>query len=102
MSDAPEPETSEQNRLMGCSRSEFHHSVKALLPESGWTRNGESYRWEIGNGSVELEAGEQTVQRIASLELPRLNVVLRFRGVNEEAKAAFLRRFEIAFQRGGG
>ena len=36
------------------------------------------------------------------LELPRARVTIRFDGGSAQARASFLRRFEIAFQRGGG
>lgn len=91
-----------QTRIMGCSRAEFHHSVKALLNEREWQRSGECYRISLDGGWAEIEAGNESVRRIASLSLPSTQVHLRFFDVDDATTAAFLRRFEIAFQRGGG
>lgn len=89
-------------RTMGCSHKEFHHSIRSLLEGREWERLDEGYRLREGNGWVLIMPGPETVQRIASLHLPRTPVYLSFQGVDHEQRSSFLRRFDIAFQRGGG
>ena len=61
------------------------------------------------SATVHIDAGRLTLQwlplaprRIALLNLPRMAVRYRFEGVDEAARAAFMRHFDRYTQRGGG
>lgn len=89
-------------RVMGCSHPEFHRSVRSLLAGREWERGDGGYRLRAGAGWVSIVPGEESVRRIASLVLPLTPVTLEFVGLSMDERAEFLRRFDIAFQRGGG
>jgi hypothetical protein len=48
-------------------------------------------KWQLGEPRV-----------IAQVQMPRLCVSFRFAGVDEAARYAFMKRFDLYMQRGGG
>lgn len=56
----------------------------------------------LGTGTLTLRWQPLPPRRIALLVLPRLGVRFAFDGVPAPQRAAFLRRFDLATQRGGG
>lgn len=56
----------------------------------------------IGAGRLALRWQPLPPRRIALLALPRLEVHFEFSGLDAEARAAFLRHFDLTMQRGGG
>ena len=87
---------------MGLSHREFHHSIQPLMADRPWRRTDDTYRIAWDGGWVELTPGPERQRRMASLVLPRTEVVVRFQGIDADERRRFMRRFEIAFQRGGG
>jgi len=95
-------ETDRVERLMTLSERAFAHSIGALLPPGTAVDDGQV--------AIPLPAGQVTIAYDVlpslhigrSLELPRLRVVLTFTGAGQAERRAFLTRFDIAFQRGGG
>lgn len=89
-------------KTMALSRGEFEASVATLC--------GAACHWEGGHASVALGGGKVSIThrplapvRLGGLlELPRAEVTLAFEAVTEADAREFLRRFELAFQRGGG
>ena len=53
-------------------------------------------------GSVEIRMSAQRERRIALLCLPVTDVEIELQGFSEQDYAAFMLRFDRAFQRGGG
>ena len=93
-------------QLMSVSRAEF----LASLEHVGSVREIADGQWLYALDGAGLEQGQATITfapapsvRLGGLlELPRARVTIRFDGGSTQARASFLRRFEIAFQRGGG
>lgn len=56
----------------------------------------------IGDGTLELRWQALPPRVIALLRMPRLRVSYRFEGVAAAERAAFMRRFDLHMQRGGG
>ncbi len=57
----------------------------------------------VGSGRVTITFETLTPVRLGGLlELPRARVTLTFAGLSERERNAFLDRFDLAFQRGGG
>ncbi|HET7528474.1 MAG TPA: hypothetical protein VFK10_21220 [Burkholderiaceae bacterium] len=56
----------------------------------------------IGAGMLELQWTALPPRRIALVQLPRLAVSYRFRGVAHAQRAAFMRHFDLVMLRGGG
>ena len=57
---------------------------------------------QIGPGRLRLQWTAQPPRQIALMRLPRLHVSYRFDGVDADARAAFMRHFDLVLQRGGG
>ena len=56
----------------------------------------------VGAGVLQLDWQRLPARRIGLLGLPRLRVRFRFEGVADADRHAFMRRFDLATQRGGG
>ncbi len=89
-------------QTMSLSRDEFMKSVMALDPAAeGISRD--QYRLKVAAGTVVIGyAALPSVRLGGLLALPRAEVSLRFEGLSPAESEAFFKRFEIAFQRGGG
>jgi hypothetical protein len=92
-------------KVMTLSRTEFANSIAALA--------GEEARRAAASGApvvIPIDEGCATITftKIEGfsfgglVEMPRARVVIRFDGVADAGAAGFLRRFDLAFQRGGG
>ena len=89
-------------QVMSLSREEFVLSMAAfLVSEAVLPRD--TLRVPVGGGCVDIGYRELPGVLLGGLlALPRAEVTLDFSDVGEADQRAFLRRFEIAFQRGGG
>ena len=89
-------------KTMSLSAVEFESSLAVFL--------GRTIRPGTTRADVDLDVGRVaiTYQPVSGvtlgglLALPRAIVRLTFEGVSEAERADFVRRFDIAFQRGGG
>jgi len=89
-------------RLMTLSEREFANSIGGLLPPGAAVDGGQAVVL-LPTGRVTINYEVLPTLRIGpSLELPRLRVVLTFIGAGQTDRDAFLARFDVAFQRGGG
>lgn len=89
-------------KTMSLSLSEFQASLGKLL---GTEIEAEepSVRHPLAKGCVEIRFVPLPSLRLGGLlELPRAKVSLSFDDVEDDDRAAFLARFDLAFQRGGG
>ncbi|MCL4766828.1 MAG: hypothetical protein KJZ80_11380 [Hyphomicrobiaceae bacterium] len=95
--------TSERvEKLMALSEREFSKSIAALLPSgAAIVARCAVVPLQTGQATITYEA-LPSVRLGQSLELPRARVVLTFTGVGIAEREAFLARFDVAFQRGGG
>lgn len=91
-------------KTMSLSRLEFEKSLAALSGGAGDVVMGaDGVRLPCGAGHVEVTFEPLPAVRLGGLlELPRAKVSIVFSGAAAEEREVFLRRFEIAFQRGGG
>ncbi|MEQ8664087.1 MAG: hypothetical protein RIC16_00030 [Rhodospirillales bacterium] len=64
--------------------------------------DGQSFKIPVGSGALSVELGVEAVRRIALIEVVHMPVTLTFTGLNETQRAETLKRFDRAFQRGGG
>jgi hypothetical protein len=89
-------------QTMSISRDEFRKSVLAIDP-SALAVAADRFRLAVPPGHVTIGYAPLPGVRLGGLlDLPRAEVSLDFEGLDAVEQAAFLRRFEIAFQRGGG
>lgn len=87
---------------MACTEAEW----RAWLPAAFG-----AHRYELGEGVADVQIGRGVLQLawqvqpprvIALIRLPRLRVSFAFSGVPEAERSAFMRRFDLYTQRGGG
>jgi hypothetical protein len=88
-------------RLMSLSAQEFEASIRKLgchrMSASGFPV------FDLGGGSVEIRYEAAPPKTFGGLlSLPQAHVTLVFERAGDGERAAFVHRFDIAFQRGGG
>ena len=90
------------DREMGCTEAEWLHWLPGAT--RGHTLAVTSGAASVAIGSGELRLAWQVLppRRIALLCIPRLAVAFRFEGVDDAAREAFMRHFDLYTQRGGG
>ena len=90
------------DREMGCTEAEWLGWLPAAIGDVPWVHDGAGVKVSIKQGSLMLswQAGKPRV--IALLRLPRLLVSFRFDGLSEAERYAFMKRFDLYMQRGGG
>ncbi len=96
MGSNPEP----IEKLMSLSRAEFERSMLVL---NGSLFPASEYKLVCGGGHVTIAYHELPGVRLGTLlALPRARLTIAFDGADLSARETFLRRFDLAFQRGGG
>ena len=90
------------DREMGCTEAEWLGWLPAAIGENPWQREGGLVEVSIGEGSLLLSWQVGSLRVIALMRLPRLLVSFRFTGLSEAERYAFMKRFDLYMQRGGG
>ena len=90
------------DREMGCTEAEWLGWLPAAIGDKPWSRDGTVVNASIGEGRLVLSWQTGTPRVIALLRLPRLLVSFRFAGVDDAQRYAFMKRFDLYMQRGGG
>lgn len=89
-------------RDMACTESEWLRWLAAALAGHRWRRDGDRAIVTVGAGTLCLAWTVAPPRVIALMRLPRLLVDFAFDGVAPAEREAFLRRFDLHLQRGGG
>lgn len=92
----------EFEREMGCTQAEWLMWLPAAIGDRSWQLGESNACVGIGQGRLKLEwrTGEPRV--IALIRMPRLHVAFRFQGLDAAQRLAFMKRFDLYMQRGGG
>ena len=87
---------------MGCSEAEWLGCLPEAIGNHFWTRQTHSAQVRIGDGALTLtwRIGEPRV--MALMCLPRLLVSFCFIHLDDAQRYAFMKRFDLYMQRGGG
>ena len=90
------------DREMGCTEAEWLGWLPNAMGNSALKRDNQRVQAVIEPGELVLSwrVGEPRVIGLA--RLPRLLVSFRFTGLDEAQRYAFMRRFDLYMQRGGG
>lgn len=89
-------------KLMSLSRAEFENSLAALAGADVALVDGVA-RIDEAAGRIAITFHALPPKRFGGLLLlPQARVTLDVTGLDEAAAVAFLQRFDLAFQRGGG
>ena len=89
-------------RDMACTEAEWLRWLPQAIGEREWDARAGTARVRIGDGTLDLAWRDAPPRRLALLELPRLHVVFTFEGVDDAVRHAFMKRFDLYMQRGGG
>lgn len=89
-------------REMGCTEAEWLMWLPAAMGAVAWRREDSGAKADLAPGQLAIDwrVGEPRV--IALVRLPRLHVRFCFDGVDTAARHAFMKRFDLYMQRGGG
>jgi hypothetical protein len=89
-------------REVGCTEAEWLMWLPAAIGVCPWQQSGRAIHVVIGEGRLELLWHPLPPRQIALIRMPRLAVSFRFEGVADEVRHAFMKRFDLYMQRGGG
>ena len=87
---------------MGVTHNDFFRLLPKAMGEHTYTVDGHAINAQVDDGSLLISLSEQKLRKIALLHIPFLTVNFEFDGVSEEHITAFIKHFDLYFQRGGG
>lgn len=89
-------------RDMGCTEAEWLRALPAAMGDVPWRQEGAVVLATLGDGCLRITWHQGEPRVIALMRMPRLHVVFDFQDVDELARRAFMKRFDLYMQRGGG
>ena len=89
-------------RDMACTEADWLRWLPDAIGDHHWKRQERTVGVRIGDGALGLKWQVAEPRTIALVVMPRLAVSFRFAGVDEAARHAFMKRFDLYMQRGGG
>lgn len=89
-------------RDMACMESDWLRWLPAAVGDCHWKLQTGSAGVRIGDGALGLKWQVAAPRVIGLVSLPRLLVNFRFAGVSDADRHAFMTRFDLYMQRGGG
>ena len=89
-------------REMGYTLREWLAVLPRAMGPVAYSLEDSLLRAALSGGSFEMQWQELSPRRIALIVLPRLHVQFRFEAVDPAARLAFMKRFDLCIQRGGG
>jgi len=99
-----EPGIIELQREMSISHRDFERLLPAAVP--GYRLDGDGPQYQIRlpdqNRLLTIDLGPERERHLGALRLPVTDVQFRFSGFDQASFKAFIERFDLAFQRGGG
>ena len=87
---------------MGCTEAEWLGWLPAAMGDCPWTQGAASVAASIGTGHLRLNWQGMPPRVIALMRMPVLLVNFQFEGLSADARYAFMKRFDLYMQRGGG
>lgn len=89
-------------RDMGCTETEWLRWLPAAVGACVWRQEGAHAVVEVPPGRLALHWVQQPLRVIALMRMPVLRVNFIFTGLHAEQRYAFMKRFDLYMQRGGG
>lgn len=87
---------------MSIDRADFLRLLPAALGGIPFSLHDDEIEAHSGARRIRIRLSRAGTRSMGSLQLPRLQVTLDLAGFPERERSEFLRRFDLAFQRGGG
>ena len=89
-------------REMSISHKEFFRLLPRAVNGMPVTRRGNVADIVTGAGQVKITLAPESVRKLGLMEFPVTAVTIEFKGFSAADQAAFLSRFDLAYQKGGG
>ena len=90
-------------RDMGCTETDWLRWLPDAIGHQSWQREDTSATVRIGeSGMLAIKWRSAEPRVIASARIPRLLVSFQFTGMDDQQRRAFMKRFDLYMQRGGG
>ena len=89
-------------RDMGCTVAEWLGWLPAAMGDQPWTLGEGVAEATVGPGRLRIDWQPQPPRVIALMRMPVLRVSYRFEGLDAAQRYAFMKRFDLYMQRGGG
>ncbi len=89
-------------REMSITHKDFFRLLPRAVNGAPVTRDGNHASITTNAGQINISLMPETVRKLGLLEFPVTHVSMEFNGFTPTDQAAFLARFELAYQRGGG
>ncbi|MFZ9183463.1 MAG: hypothetical protein ACO214_09330 [Hylemonella sp.] len=90
------------DRDMSCTEAEWLMYLPRAVGEHYFELINSGAQVQIGSGSLGLHWKVLAQRSIGAIRLPRLQVCFRFQGLDDSQRMAFMKRFDLYTQRGGG
>ena len=89
-------------REMSITHKEFFRLLPRAVNNAAVARQGNQVNITAGTGLVKITLAPETIRKLAIMEFPVTEVSIEFSGFSTPERAAFLSRFDLAYQKGGG
>ncbi len=89
-------------RDMACTEAEWLSWLPRAVGAHGWEQEAGAARVTLADGELRLQWQVQAPRVIALMRLPRLLLRFEFHDVPPAQRLAFMKRFDLYTQRGGG
>jgi hypothetical protein len=89
-------------RDMGCTEAEWLAWLPAALGDNAWQQDGACVQVAISRGSLQICWQKAAPRLLGQARIPRLLVRFAFSGLDAAQRYAFMKRFDLYMQRGGG
>lgn len=87
---------------MGCTEREWLRWLPQAMGDHHWKQQPGAAGVRIGDGALGLKWQVVAPRIIGLVCMPVLRVNFRFAGLDEAQRYAFMKRFDLYMQRGGG
>jgi hypothetical protein len=89
-------------RDMGCTEFEWLRWLPQAVGDHHWKLHTGTAGVRIGDGALGLKWQQAPPRVIGLVSIPVLQVSFRFAGLDDAQRYAFMKRFDLYMQRGGG
>lgn len=87
---------------MACTEAEWLQWLPRAVGEHAYVASTGSARVTLARGELQLQWQVLPPRVIALMRMPRLSMKFEFQGAPDAARLAFMKRFDLYTQRGGG
>ncbi len=87
---------------MNITQADFERLLPAAVSHAPYEARDGVYGHAAAGRSWQVRLGPEEVRRIALIRLPMRSVEIALSGFGDEEAAAWLARFDLYFQKGGG